>query len=526
MNGSQYPATQRKLIVLKTPPGAPNAAPTLRERAHFVSEDREDGGGGVVGKVKQFLRDAEEDAPLSTDNAFCVFEDTNAEGEMPEDESDSATTDSSASLTATTPPQTRSLYVPPAVETLAGKRKRVGFSESGSDSGSEESSTEHTTESDNPEAASAADEALHSGVRAAAAGVGCIPHLNAAIKAYHTAAGLSTAQEKIRNDFFADLCRKVTGIIPRGKLVLFGSSATGLCTAQSDLDVTLITDPDQDAKNVLQTLKNPIGRMSRVQFIRNARVPILKCVGRHPKFQFDISCNRPEGGWNAKIIRNFLSLDARVAPALFYLHEVFDKSGIKNARFQLLSAFSMNVSFIHYLQSVEKPSVLPHITWTLPHVDGDHRETDVEIHSNSARYLNPGENKKSAGQLFVDYVYWYDFSSLVFSCKADPFLHPLLDSMKQKHGCCPVAIFLCRLLLFYKPTLAKCNHHYPLPPAGSTQRFSRHLGQDSHVGLTSAPHLSQRHLQCAYVATLLPRSSPPPLNSLPSSLLFSFLNPH
>ena len=229
-----------------------------------------------------------------------------------------------------------------------------------------------------------------------------------AAKVYFDDSKLTAEQAKRRGRFFLDLCRRAQQVFPQGHLVLFGSSATGLCHRSSDLDVTLLIS-GVDPQNALKRLRAPIARMSRVQFIKSARVPILKCVGKSTPYQFDISCNRPEGSWNAQVIKQFIDFDPRVAPALFYLHELLDKAGIKNSRLQLLSAFSINISFIYYLQAIAAPSVLPHFLWTVPCTTNG--IDDVTLHAKQYTYLNPGTNDTALAGLLLGYLDWYVTSS-------------------------------------------------------------------------------------------------------------------
>ncbi|KAJ9460371.1 Poly(A) RNA polymerase gld-2 [Diplonema papillatum] len=233
-----------------------------------------------------------------------------------------------------------------------------------------------------------------------------LDRLSAAIQSYHEDSILSKEASARRDEFVAEIRKHSETMFPEGRLLVFGSSATGLCTHNSDIDVSLLVHPDADPKTILRSLKYPISRFARVQFIQNARVPILKCVGKSVPLQFDVSCNRPEGGWNAAIVRNFLSREPRVSPILFYLHELFARAGIKNSRFQLLSAFSINVSFIHYLQAVAEPSILPYFRWQVPALDSDFRTSEASLNEASETMLKPGVNTDSMAQLLVGYLQW------------------------------------------------------------------------------------------------------------------------
>ena len=230
-------------------------------------------------------------------------------------------------------------------------------------------------------------------------------YLSQAVVMYYDASKPGEQVLETRKNFFSDLSTQTTNLFPDCKLVLFGSSVTGLAEAESDLDVCLLTsDPEEDSPlEFLGRLQRVIRKIAKVHFIKSASVPILACVRYHQRstFEFDISCNRPEGLWNAQIVKHFVDNDSRIAPCLFFLHKLFNISGIKNSKCALLSSFSINISFISYLQH---ESSLHRVKWSIPE--------DAENLVNNVQFEPVKTSKKSkkcdgsTGEIIMGYLKW------------------------------------------------------------------------------------------------------------------------
>eukprot|EP01060_Flectonema_neradi_P007774 TRINITY_DN15495_c0_g1_i2.p1 TRINITY_DN15495_c0_g1~~TRINITY_DN15495_c0_g1_i2.p1 ORF type:complete len:484 (+),score=52.68 TRINITY_DN15495_c0_g1_i2:35-1486(+) len=229
--------------------------------------------------------------------------------------------------------------------------------------------------------------------------------LSQAVAMYYDASRPGEQVLGLRRNFFADLTTQTRNLFPECELVLFGSSVTGLAEAESDLDVCLLTpDPDTDSPlEFLGRLQRVIRKIAKVNFIKSATVPILACVRYHKKatFEFDISCNKPEGLWNAQIVKHFIDLDSRIAPCLFYLHKLLNITGIKNSKCALLSSFSINISFLSYLQHT---SSLPRVRWQISN-NGEMLVNYVQFDSDKGT-KSAAKCHKSEGELIVGYLKW------------------------------------------------------------------------------------------------------------------------
>jgi non-canonical poly(A) RNA polymerase PAPD5/7 len=96
--------------------------------------------------------------------------------------------------------------------------------------------------------------------------------------------------------------------IPRPAFLL---SISHTCLNSSDIDLVIVSDSMAYSKKVavLSSLANTLKRAkitSRVSIIANAKVPIIKFVTTHGRFNVDISINQENGVAAGKIINGFL----------------------------------------------------------------------------------------------------------------------------------------------------------------------------------------------------------------------------
>jgi len=215
----------------------------------------------------------------------------------------------------------------------------------------------------------------------------------------------STQADHVRRRRFVDTIQKIADSnLPGSRVLTFGSSVTGLSKPSSDLDLTVVNskqfgDAKSMARRCLPKLMSGLKReriCPKVNFIANAAVPILKCTGG--EYEFDVSCNTTDGVDGARIIKYFIALDPRVGPLLFALQDVAQRHGLKDAPRQMLSAFAINISAIHFLQYQCKPSVLPYCSFE--------RDVPGEVELREEGKLHEGENRSEVGELLVGYMRW------------------------------------------------------------------------------------------------------------------------
>jgi DNA polymerase sigma len=118
------------------------------------------------------------------------------------------------------------------------------------------------------------------------------------------------------------------------KLFTFGSSASGLYEAHSDIDFCLLlpdTVKDDEVTAIRYVAKFMHKKLRVHQFVTllSARVPILKlhAIERWMWYKFDLCVNRPLGVHNSQLIGAYMELDSRARPLALLL-----KRWIKHAK--------------------------------------------------------------------------------------------------------------------------------------------------------------------------------------------------
>lgn len=139
----------------------------------------------------------------------------------------------------------------------------------------------------------------------------------------------SPVEDEVRGMIVTLVSDAVTSAFPDAKVLPFGSFGTKLylplgyfirsflmfhsccITAFRDIDLVILSDSMaySDKSNVLHALANTLKRAgitSRVTIIAKAKVPIVKCVTTHGRFNVDISINQSNGILSGDIINGFL----------------------------------------------------------------------------------------------------------------------------------------------------------------------------------------------------------------------------
>lgn len=118
-------------------------------------------------------------------------------------------------------------------------------------------------------------------------------------------------------------------------LYMFGSSASGLFSKHSDVDLCFaLPNKTRGAaeRSAIVALGNYLKQHGVKHFhcILTARVPILKLLSTKTsnpasadifKFKFDLCINRMLGVHNSQLIREYTDLDSRVRPLAFILKQ-------------------------------------------------------------------------------------------------------------------------------------------------------------------------------------------------------------
>jgi len=137
------------------------------------------------------------------------------------------------------------------------------------------------------------------------------------------------------------------------RLMVFGSSVTGLYTAATDLDLAaIVRPPPVDRTGAVRVLKQLLPALQRFRSIKliDARTPILKKV-RAPKgfpYDFDISCQH-DGVINSYWLRRYVLDYPIVRPLAMLLKEWASVWELNSGMKGRLNSYALNLMLLHFL---------------------------------------------------------------------------------------------------------------------------------------------------------------------------------
>lgn len=154
------------------------------------------------------------------------------------------------------------------------------------------------------------------------------------------------------------------------QLYLFGSSANGFVTRNSDIDMFIYLDvPSSPAKRqrFIRDLVNDLGRKMRaassfardVKWIATSKVPLIKFTHADTGIAVDLSVCNPLALQNTRLQRYYSKIDERVRTLLFTLKHWAKSRQIKDASRCTLSSYALTLMLLFYLQRGVTPPVLP-----------------------------------------------------------------------------------------------------------------------------------------------------------------------
>ncbi|WOL14980.1 protein HESO1 isoform X1 [Canna indica] len=149
----------------------------------------------------------------------------------------------------------------------------------------------------------------------------------------------------------------------------FGSFVSNLYTKWGDLDVsvqldtTLGTSASKKVKNnALRHIKKALhayGLTHNVQFIPNARVPLLIFQSNYYNVSFDVSINNHLGIMKSKIILWISQMDERFRDMVLLTKEWAKAQGINDPKCGTLNSYSLCLLIIFHFQTCENPILPP-----------------------------------------------------------------------------------------------------------------------------------------------------------------------
>ncbi|KAI8870615.1 hypothetical protein GQ42DRAFT_145682 [Ramicandelaber brevisporus] len=143
------------------------------------------------------------------------------------------------------------------------------------------------------------------------------------------------------------------------QLHLFGSSANGLATTQSDVDICLTTTWKQlEDLSLLSAVLRKSG-MRSIHTVPRAKVPLVKFVDPEYRLSCDINVNNPLAIENTRMIRTFVEIDERVRPLAMIVKFWSKRRDLSDAAFGgTFAPYTWLNLLLNFLQ-MRDPPVLP-----------------------------------------------------------------------------------------------------------------------------------------------------------------------
>ncbi|KAF9340511.1 hypothetical protein BGZ91_001606 [Linnemannia elongata] len=164
----------------------------------------------------------------------------------------------------------------------------------------------------------------------------------------------------------------------------------------------------------------------RVTSIPHARVLIAswKLYG----IQCDANLNQPLGVHNSKLISTYSKIDDRFKTLWFSIKQIGLQHGIISASTGFLSSYALTMMLVVFLRVITSPTILPRLQQsphaTLHTIDG----YDCSFDSKTNYTSYGADNTNSAGQLLIDFLYFYGY---VFDY-ANQEVHPSLGRIQNR----------------------------------------------------------------------------------------------
>ncbi|KAL2092115.1 hypothetical protein ACEWY4_011913 [Coilia grayii] len=258
-------------------------------------------------------------------------------------------------------------------------------------------------------------------------------------------------EEQARQHIIQDLETFIRRHIEGARLRLFGSSKNGFGFKQSDLDICMVLEGQEnsmglDCIGIILTLAQALGKHSGLKNIIpiiTAKVPIVKFCHVETGLEGDISLYNRLGLHNTELLASYASIDPRVRQ-LCYTMKVFTKvCDIGDASRGSLSSYAYTLMVLFFLQQREPP-VIPVLQeiydgQTKPEVlvDGWNTYFFRDLEELPRRWPSYGQNRESVGELWLGLLRFYteefDFKERVICTRQKDTLSPFQKQWTSKY---------------------------------------------------------------------------------------------
>ncbi|XP_021904138.1 protein HESO1 isoform X1 [Carica papaya] len=206
----------------------------------------------------------------------------------------------------------------------------------------------------------------------------------------------------------------------------FGSFVSNLFTRLGDLDVSvelmngtcLSSAGKRRKQTLLGELLNALrqkGGFCRVQFIPNARVPILKLESNHRAISCDISIDNLQGQIKSKLLFWISQIDGRFRDMVLLVKEWAKANDINNPKVGTFNSYSLSLLVVFHFQTCV-PAIFPPLKDIYPgnvvdDLQGERANAEKLISetcaANIARFLSDKSravNRSSLSELFISFL--------------------------------------------------------------------------------------------------------------------------
>ncbi|GMT09299.1 hypothetical protein PFISCL1PPCAC_596, partial [Pristionchus fissidentatus] len=235
------------------------------------------------------------------------------------------------------------------------------------------------------------------------------------------------------------------------RLVITGSTVTGVGTANSDADIclcspgilhpiardishdgiTLMLNKDEKRRRIgllLRHCKKALAKadhlgLTKIQFV-DAQIPLLKMEGRRVDketgntfiIDADLSVSNEvfiSGLHNSHLIKGYTKIDARFAPLVTFIKKWAVVAGVKDPQIRRFNSYAITLLTIHFLQCGLPRPVLPNLQGLYPYfyaLDENNHPDRVDLNEELPEPLpDPGlpQIGLSVAELFYLFVSYY-----------------------------------------------------------------------------------------------------------------------
>ncbi|CAF1401308.1 unnamed protein product, partial [Adineta steineri] len=143
-----------------------------------------------------------------------------------------------------------------------------------------------------------------------------------------------------------------------------GSAYNGFGFRQSDLDVCVLLKDQTEELNIIileklfRIIQSEPQKFRDMELVRDARVPIIRCIDNQFNIEVDLSVNNALAVENTRLLKTYTEIHFRVSQLGYMLKHLVKICDIGDASKGTLSSYAYINMVIHFLQQIQPP-VLP-----------------------------------------------------------------------------------------------------------------------------------------------------------------------